>query len=99
MTITMAGDVLRFRETTSNTLSSKDVGISNIFERDLPDEKGAVASRLSAVLVIHDPDTDEIRREIVFAGNVVSIGGDRYRVENVERGKDAPGWVSLRRVS
>jgi hypothetical protein len=94
----MTGEVLKFRETTSNTLSNKDVGISNIFERDLPDEKGVIAPRLSAVLVIHDPHTDEIRRETVFAGNIVSIGGDRYSVVSVELGKGEPGWISLRQV-
>src|SRR5687767_12923796 len=63
---TMAGEVLKLRETTSNSLSQMDVGISNIFERDLPDDKGVTASRLSAVLVIHDPDTDAIDRKTVF---------------------------------
>jgi hypothetical protein len=95
----MDGDVLRFRETTSQTLSDKDVGISNIFERDIPDEKGVVAKRMSAVLVIHDPMTDEIKRETVFAGSVVAIGGDRYRVLSVDAGTDAPGWISLKKVT
>lgn len=94
----MTGEVLKFRETTSNTLSNKDVGISNIFERDLPDDKGTIAPRVSGVLVIHDPKTDEIQRETVFAGSVVSIGGDRYCVVSVELGKGSPGWVSLRQV-
>lgn len=94
----MTGEVLKFRETTSNTLSNKDVGVSNIFERDLPDEQGVIAPRLSAVLVIHDPHTDEIRRETVFAGNIVSIGDDRYSVVSVERGQGSPGWISLRQV-
>jgi hypothetical protein len=94
----MTDELLKFRETTSNTLSSKDVGISNIFERELPDDTGNVASRLSAVLVIHDPQTDELRRETVFDGSVVSIGADRYCVVSVERGQAGPGWISLRRV-
>ena len=95
----MTGEVLKFRETTSNTLSNKDLGISNIFERDLPDDKGVIAPRISAVLVIHDPRTDEIQRETVFAGNIVSIGGDRYCVVSVERGNGSPGWISLRQVT
>jgi hypothetical protein len=95
----MEGDVLRFRETTSQTLSDQDVGISNIFERELPDEKGAVERRMSAVLVIHDPDTDEIKRETVYAGSVVAIGGDRYRVLSVDAGTDAPGWISMKKVT
>jgi len=94
----MTGELLKFRETTSNTLSNKDVGISNIFERDLPDDKGVIASRMSAVLVIHDPVTDEIQRETVFEGKIVSIGGDRYCVVSVEIGKGSPGWLSLRQV-
>jgi hypothetical protein len=56
------------------------------------------ASRLSAVLVIHDPDTDAIDRKTVFDGNEVAIGKDRYCVVKVERGNDAPGWVSLRKL-
>ncbi len=92
----MSGDVLKLRESTSNPLSNKDVGISNIIERELPDDQGTVASRVSCVLVIHDPKTDEIQRETVFAGQTVSIGSDRYCVVSVEPGKGAPGWVSLR---
>jgi hypothetical protein len=94
----MTDDVLKFRETTNNTLSNRDVGVGNIFERKLPDDKGVVADRLSAVVVIHDPKTDEIRRETVFAGSVVSIGDSKYCIVSVERGKDAPGSIALRQV-
>jgi hypothetical protein len=94
----MTDDLFKFRETTSNTLSSHDVGIADIYERDLLDEKGVSAPRISAVVVVHDPKTDAIQRHTVFAGNVVSIGSDRYCVESVEPGKSSPGWVSFRRL-
>jgi hypothetical protein len=57
-----------------------------------------IAPRLSAVLVIHDPDTDAVERKTVFDGNEVTIGADRWCVVKVERGSDAPGWVSLRKI-
>jgi hypothetical protein len=94
----MMGEVLKFKETTNNTLSNKHVGVSNIFERDLPDDKGVIGSRMSAVLVIHDPSTDAIERKTVFAGNIVTFGDDRYCIITVEFGKGSPGWISLRQV-
>lgn len=95
----MKDEVLRLRETTNPTVSDRQVGISNIFERDLPDAKGVVGPRMSAVLVIFDPATKQSRRETVAAGNVVSIGADRYCVVSVEEGKSAPGWVSLQKLA
>jgi hypothetical protein len=95
---TMSQDVLRLRETTNPSLSKRQVGISNIFERDLPDASGAVASRLSAVLVIFDPETKESRRETVIESSVVTIGDDRYCVVALEEGKNEPGWVSIRKM-
>jgi len=94
----MGEDVQRLRETTQPTLSDCAVGIGNIFERDLPDEHGVVAPRMSAVLVISDRKTGESRREKVFAGSVVSIGGDRYCVVSVEEGETSPGWVTVRKL-
>lgn len=89
------GDVLTFRETTSNQLAQRDVGVSNVFERELPDASGAVAKRMSAVLVVHDPATDAVVRATVFAGSVVDIGAERFCVVTVALGGDAPGSVSL----
>jgi hypothetical protein len=95
----MQDEVLRFRETTNPTLSNHQVGISNIFERDLPDAKGVVGPRLSAVLVIFDPATKQSRRETVATGTTVAIGADRYCIVGVEEGKSGPGWVSLRKLA
>lgn len=89
------GDVLVFRETTSNQLAQRDVGVSNVFERDLPDAAGATAKRLSAVLVIHDPATDAVARATVFAGSTVLVGAERYCVVTVAKGEGTPGSVSL----
>jgi len=95
----MEKDVLRLRETTMPTLSERRVGISNIFERDLPDDKGVVASRLSALLTIHDPKTKESRKEKVIVGSMVSIGADRYCVVDIEEGKTEPGSISVRKLA
>lgn len=95
----MQDEVLRFRETTNPTVSDHQVGISNIFERDLPDAKGVVGPRISAVLVIFDPATRQSRRETVATGSTVAIGADRYCVVSVEEGKNGPGWVSLRKLA
>src|SRR5262245_33762548 len=73
-----AGEPMTFRETTQPDLAGYYVGISNIFERDLPDDKGVIAPRMSANLTITNPKTDESRYEKVFAGNVITIGADRY---------------------
>jgi hypothetical protein len=91
--------VLRLRETTSSPVSNHQVGISNIFQRDLADAQGIVAPRMSAVLVIFDPVTSQLRRETVVTGSVVAIGADLYSVVSVEEGKRIPGWVSLRRLA
>jgi hypothetical protein len=88
----------RLRETTQPTLSDRLVGIGNIFERDVPDASGVVAARLSAVLVITDPTTQQSRRETVIEGSVVTIGGDRYCVVELEAGTREPGWVSIRKL-
>jgi hypothetical protein len=95
----MADETLTLRETTNPTLSEHQVGISNIFERDLPDASGAVASRLSAVLVIFDPKTKQTRRETVIADGVVTIGADRYCVVKLEEGKSAPGSITVRKLA
>ena len=95
----MADDVLTLRETTNPTLSDHQVGISNIFERDLPDASGVVGPRLSAVLVIFDPATKQSRRETVAADSVVTIGADRYCVVGLQEGKSQPGSISLRKLA
>jgi len=95
----MADEILTLRETTNPTLSDHQVGISNIFERDLPDASGVVAPRLSAVLVIFDPATKQSRRETVMADSVVTIGSDRYCVLSLEEGKAQPGSISVRKLA
>jgi hypothetical protein len=89
----------QYRETTNPTISEYDVGISNIFQRDLANDAGVVAKRLSASLSIHDPKTDSLRHEIVVPGNVVTIGKDRYCIVDVDYGDDAPGSVSMQKVA
>jgi hypothetical protein len=91
-------EVQRFQETTKPTLSGMWVGIGNIFERELPDANGVVASRMSAVLAIMSRDSDEVRHDTVAVDTVVGIGPDRYCIVSIEEGKKKPGWISLVKV-
>jgi hypothetical protein len=95
----MTDEVHKLRETTNPTLSDHQVGISNIFERDLADATGTVAPRLSAVLVIFDPASKQSRRETVIADSVVTIGRDRYCVVSIEEGTSQPGSISIRKLA
>jgi len=80
-------------------MSGRRIGIANILERELPDESGVVALRMSALLNIHDPETGTSIKEKVFAGSMVSIGVDRYCVVKVEQGTTSPGWVTVRKLA
>lgn len=95
----MSNDEIRIRETTQPTISGHTVGVGNIWERELPDETGVIAPRLSASLTIEDLATKEIRHEKVFTGSVVSLGADRYSVVNIEEGESSPGAIILRKNS
>lgn len=98
--VQLAGQPESYQEGTNPTISEYDVGISNIFARELPDDAGVVAKRLSASLSIHDPKTDSLRHEIVVPGNIVTIGADRYCVTNVDYGSDPkPGSVELQKLA
>lgn len=92
-------EAMTFRETSQPEISGYRVGISNIWERDLPDSEGLVASRVSALLTIHDPVSRQTRRQEVFAGSTVSLGEDRYCVVSVEEGRAEPGVVTFRKIS
>jgi hypothetical protein len=94
----MEKEVLKFRETSNPTLSDRQVGISNIYERDLADDSGIVAPRLSAVLVIHNSSSNDSRRQTVVVNSSVEIGADTYCVTAIEEGKNEPGSVSFRKV-
>jgi hypothetical protein len=95
----MRGERLNIRETTQPEISNHLVGVANIFERELPDASGTVARRVSAQLVISAPGSDDIRRETVYAGSIVSIGSDRYCVVAVDEGTSAPGSLTLEKLA
>lgn len=94
----MAYDDLTIRETAQPALSGYWVGVGNIWERELPDEQGIIAPRLSASLMIRDPASGQTRHEKVFTGNILTLGADRYLVVSVEEGDAAPGAIVLRRL-
>jgi hypothetical protein len=90
-------DEIVIQETTVGTISNHAVGVSNIFEREIPNDKGVIASRMSATLSILDIASEQTSREEVFAGSVISLGSDRYCVVNVEYGNSS-GSVTLRKI-
>jgi hypothetical protein len=97
--LSLEGKPESYEETTNPSISGYDVGISNIFGRDLADDAGVVEKRLSASLSIHDPEADSLRHEIVVPGNVVNIGSDRYCVTALDYGSGNPGSVSLQKLA
>ena len=109
----MTSDKMTIRETTHDepTYAVHDVihyavgnmpgavpNTANIWERDLADDQGVIASRLSANLSIQDLASKQTRVEKVFAGSVLTLGTDRYCVVNVEEGESAPGSISLHKL-
>lgn len=95
----MSDEVSTLRETTSSTLSDRQVGIGNIYERELPDKHGVVATRMSAAMAVHDPATNVSLSELVTVGDVVGIGADKYCVVAIDEGNDQLGSITLRKVS
>lgn len=95
----MGGDVMTFTQGANPTVSDHHVGISNIFDRELPDAGGTVASRASAVLVIFDPAKQTTRRETVIANSIVAIKDDRYCVVAITHGRGERGTISLRKLA
>ena len=93
----MNDDELTIRETTQRVIAGLDVGVSNIWARELPDDNGVIASRLSAAVSIHDPVSGQSREQKVFAGSVLSIGSECYRVVAVKEDTTAPGNLTLRK--
>lgn len=86
------------RETTQRELSKHLVGVSNIWERELPDDQGVIARRMAAQLTIYNIASEESRVEDVFAGRVISVGTDRYYVVDVEYSQSSYGSVILRKI-
>jgi hypothetical protein len=93
----MNTDQLTIRETTQRVIAGMSVGVSNIWARELPDDNGVVASRVSATVTIHDPASGQSREQKVFAGSVLDIGSEHYSVVGVQEGTKEPGDLTLRK--
>jgi len=93
----MSHDETTIRETTQVMISGHLVGVSNIWERELPDRQGVIAPRLSATATIRDVASQQTRVERVFAGSLLTLGADRYCVVKVDAGESAPGAITLRK--
>ncbi|HLO84626.1 MAG TPA: hypothetical protein VK203_06375 [Nostocaceae cyanobacterium] len=94
----MISDEITINENTVGTISNYAVGVVNVGERELPDDKGVIAPRISAILAILDPSTKQSHDEDVFAGSVISLGTDRYCVVHVDGGNSKYGSVTLRKI-
>jgi hypothetical protein len=90
---------IAIRESTQALISGYRVGVSNIWERDVADADGVIASRLTAQVTLTDPGLDQSRRLDVAVGSVLFLGDDRYRVVNVVEGISAPGAIALQPLS
>ena len=96
---TQVTETIRIRETTQHALSGHLVAVGNIFERELPGPDGVVAERLSANLEIRPEGGGPTTNQKVIVGSIVTIGGDRYRVESIEEGDEQPGALTLGRLA
>lgn len=93
----MSHEEIRIGETTQPAISGHLVGVSNIWERELPDSHGVIAPRLSATVTIRNMATERSSVEKVIVGSVISLGADRYCVVDIEEGKSTPGAIVLRK--
>jgi hypothetical protein len=94
----VSDDELTIRETTQPAIGNRLVGVANIWERDLPDDAGAVGSRLSASVTIVDPATGDMQQRMVVVGNTLDLGDGRYRIVNIDEGGGDLGAITLRRI-
>jgi hypothetical protein len=87
------------QESTQPKIGNYLVGVANIWERDLPDDNGVVASRVSASVTVFDPTTNESHREFVVVGSTLLIGNDRYRVVHIDEGHSDLGAITVSRIA
>ncbi|HLP88059.1 MAG TPA: hypothetical protein VK184_05565 [Nostocaceae cyanobacterium] len=94
----MISDEITIKENTVGTIFNHRVGVSGIWEWELPDDNGVIAPRMSARLSIWEIDSEQVHHEDVFAGKEISIGSDRYCVVDVEYMPSSFGSVTLRKI-
>jgi hypothetical protein len=92
----MTDNEITIRETAQAEISGHLVGVGNIWERELPDNEGVIALRLSASISILEIASQQERSEKVSAGSVISLGADQYSVVGLEEGQSEPGSITLR---
>jgi hypothetical protein len=95
----MSDDEITITETTVAKISGYRVGVGNVWERQLKDDQGVTALRMSASMAIFDPDSGQEYERKVFAGNTVSLGTDRYLVVKVHEGASGLGSITLRKIT
>ena len=95
----MEADELTIKETTQAAIGDRLVAVANIWERDLPDDAGVVASRLSASVFIADRTTNDSQRHTVAAGSTLRVGDAHYRVIDIEEGGGGLGSITLRKIT
>ncbi len=90
---------LTIREATSPEFAGHQVAPTNIFERDLPDDTGKVARRVSSRLSIMQRATRKEWTEMVILGSRIQLGNETWCVEQLVMGESEPGSMTLRRMA
>ena len=88
----------RIDETTNPQIGTHEVGVSNLFDRELPGPDGVVAMRKGAAISVYDRETKKEEHHKVTIGTVIPIGNTSYRVVAIEYGHVGPGWIILERI-
>lgn len=91
-------DELTIRETTQAAIGDHFVGVGNIWERDLPDDAGVIAPRLSAHVFVAEQTSSDSQRHTVTVGSTLPVGNAEYRVINIDEGHGELGSVTVRRM-
>jgi hypothetical protein len=92
------GQTCHIHETTNPAIAARHVGVGNIFARELPGADGVLATRMSAAVVVFDPETKKEESQTVIVGSIVPIGAERYQVIAIHSGRDMPGSIVLKRL-
>jgi hypothetical protein len=89
---------LRIEETTQIQVNGNLIAPGNLWVEDYTDAAGNAVRGPRAMLSILEAGETEGRNERVHEGDLVRVGGVTYRVESIEPGESARGWVTLVQV-
>lgn len=91
-------DELTIRETTQAAIGNHFVGVANIWDRDLPDDAGVIAPRLSAHVFVSEQTSSDSQRHTVTIGSTFAVGDAEYQLIDIDEGRGEPGSITVRRM-